>query len=66
MTATTYAPYVEPPKVAQKMSFFSEESAATVARIPNATDAMVAAAKRVLALQPDAERLALMIFGTKA
>lgn len=65
MSTPTYAPYVEPPKVAQKMSFFSEESAATVARIPNATDAMIAAAKRVLALQPDAARLGQMIFGTK-
>lgn len=65
MTATTYAPYVEPPKSASKMSFYSEENAQTIARIPNATETMIAAAKRVLALQPDAERLGQMIFGTK-
>lgn len=53
----------EPPKVAAKMSFYSEESAAAIARIPNATSAMIAAAKRVLALQPDGAQLHRVLFG---
>lgn len=61
--SATYTPYVEPPKVPQKMSFFSEEHAANVWRIPNATDLQHAAARRVLATQPDAEQLTTMIFG---
>lgn len=63
---TSYAPYVEPPKMPQKMSFFNEEQAATVWRIPNATDPQHAAARRVLATQPDGNALALMIFGALA
>lgn len=61
--STSYAPYVEPPKVPQKMSFFSEEHAANVWRIPNATDTQHAAARRVLATQPDDDQLTEIIFG---
>lgn len=66
MSAQTYMPYVEPPKMPQKMSFFNEEQAATVWRIPNATEAMRAAARRVIARRPDADTLALMVFGAQA
>jgi hypothetical protein len=45
------------------MSFFSEEHAANVWRIPNATPKQHAAARRVLAEQPDGDDLALIIFG---
>lgn len=65
MTATTYAPYVEPPKAASKMSFYSEEAAATIARIPNATAKQRAAARRFLAKRPDCESLTAIIFGDK-
>ena len=65
MTAQTYTPYVEPPKVPSKMSFFSEQHAASVARIPGATPEQHDAARRVLAQQPDGDRLALMIFGVE-
>jgi len=61
----SYAHYAEPPKVAQKMSFYSEEYGAKVARIPNATEQQRAAARRVLAQQPDADDLALKIFGAE-
>lgn len=65
MSTPTYAPYVEPPKVPQKMSFFSEEHAAAVARIPNATKQQHTAARRLIAQQPDADLLTSMIFGSK-
>lgn len=65
MTATTYAPYVEPPKVAQKMSFYSEEHAAKLAAIPVPEDWAVDAARRVVAAQPDGDRLTQIIFGDK-
>jgi hypothetical protein len=65
VSAPTYTPYVEPPKPAQKMSFYSEEYGAKVARIPNATERQCTAARRVLAQQPDSDALTLMIFGAE-
>jgi hypothetical protein len=61
-----YSHYTEPPKLASKMSFYSEESAAAVNRIPNATPRMLAAARRVIAKLPDADVLGAMIFGDLA
>jgi len=55
--------YTEPPKVSQKLSFYSEEHATKIASIPNATQQQHAAARRVLFLEPDADLLAPMIFG---
>ena len=66
MSTPTYTPYVEPPKSASKMSFYSEEYGAKVARIPNATPKQHAAARRVIEQQPDSDDLAVMIFGDQA
>lgn len=63
MTSTAYQ---APPKPAQKMSFYSEEQAAKVSAIRPPTKAQTAAARRVVAAQPDAANLAAMIFGATA
>lgn len=61
-TSVSFEPQAKSPS---KMSFYSEEAAATIARIPNATPKQHAAARRLLAKRPDCEPLTAIIFGDK-